>query len=337
MALLCVAVAAIALAAWVKSRKGEGAMRSADEAPKGEGSESEACNGKEPECAAAKRGAAKGEAAKGEAAKHETRGWLITLGTSVATLAIYAVVTGPGYAALGIAPSEASEAAGLPLNQMARVAALNGEMTESDKEYLGAIIPFEEYPTHYFPCCTDRLKWSSEFNNEALQNGMWSHWASMLVRNPNTYFQAWELQTFGFWAVNTEKLTGWSWNVSPGYPRNMNEADAQKLIDNFQINPSSLALDSQATSMFPVDSWSAPISWLFWAACYLALLLCLGRKPLWALGLIPSIGVAITLLIATPICYWPRYGAVLQFCFPYFLLLVYLMFKGKNNLKQISA
>ncbi len=327
MALVCVVLLAVALVAWARSR--------AARASEANATESRTSKANAPESRTAEARASK--APSGCAPSYEPRGWLSALGISLAALAVYVVVSGPGYAALGIAPSEASEGSGVPLNQMARVAALDGEMTESDREYLGTIIPFEEYATNYYPCCTDRLKWSSDFNNEALQNGLWSHWASMLVRNPNMYFQAWELQTFGFWAVNTEKQIGWSWNVSPGYPRNTTESDVQQLEDNFLIYPTPLALDSTAKSIFPIDSWSVPISWLFWVACYLVILLCLGKKPLWALGLIPSIGVAATLLIATPICYWPRYGAILQFCIPYFMLLVYLMLKGKMGPKQAAS
>ena len=251
-------------------------------------------------------------------------------------MAIYAVVSGPGYAALGVVPTETSEAVGIPLNQMARVAALGGEMTESDKEYLGSIIPYDEYPNRYYPCCTDNLKWSEGFDNEALQNGMWSHWLSMLVRNSNTYFQAWELQTFGFWAVNTEEQDGWSWNVSAGMPRNVTAEGAQQLWDGYLIKSGSLATNVKATSMFPVDSWSVPISWLLWVSCYLSLLLCLGKKPLWALGLIPSIGVVLTLLVASPVAYWPRYGALLQFCIPYYVLMFYLALGFKGGLRRES-
>ena len=266
----------------------------------------------------------------------KTPGYFVALCSSVLAVVIYAIVSGPGYTALGVVPSEASEAAGVPLNQMARVAALDGDMTESDREYLGSIIPFEEYPNRYYPCCTDNLKWSENFSNEALQDGMWKHWASMLVRNPYVYFQAWELQTFGFWAVNTEKQSDWTINIGHGNPSSTSAEGIQSLQDDYQIYPNLLGTDKEATRLFPMDSWSVPISWLLWISCYLALLLCLSRRPLWALGLIPSIGVALTLLIASPIYYWPRYGAVLQFCIPYFALLFYLLLAPKGGFRLLA-
>lgn len=66
-------------------------------------------------------------------------------------------ITGPVYKALNVTPSEKAESIGILLNQMARVAALDGDMTESDKEYLNSILPYESYKTVYTPTCTDNL------------------------------------------------------------------------------------------------------------------------------------------------------------------------------------
>lgn len=68
------------------------------------------------------------------------------------------VVTGPIYRALGVASSPKAESVGILLNQMARVAALDGDMSESDREYLNSIVPLDEYKTLYSPTCTDSLK-----------------------------------------------------------------------------------------------------------------------------------------------------------------------------------
>ncbi len=243
------------------------------------------------------------------------------------TAMIYVIVSGPCYTALGIESSEASEALGIPLNQMARVAAYDGEMTDEDREYLNSILPLEEYKNRYYPCTTDMLKWSEGFDNDALEDGIWSHWFSMLVRNPRLYFEAWELQTFGFWAVNTEQqVGGYSWNISAGVPINTSQESVEDLRETLGVNPASMATDERLTDLFPVDSWSVPISWLFWTASYLLLATILCKKPMWGISLIPSIAIILTLFVATPTCYWPRYGALLQFCIPVYVVFVYLLF-----------
>lgn len=59
-------------------------------------------------------------------------------GAIACTLALCLVVTGPVYRALDVTSSPKVESVGILLNQMARVAALDDDMTESDREYLSS-------------------------------------------------------------------------------------------------------------------------------------------------------------------------------------------------------
>lgn len=253
------------------------------------------------------------------------------IGCMAAVLLVFGIVTGPIYSFGGVVPSEASESVGIPLNQMARVVALDGEMSESDREYMNSIYPLEEYKSTYTPCCTDNLKWAPNFNNSALSEGLWGHWVSMLIRNPNAYFQAWELQTYGFWAVNpgnSDRL--WSGNISSGVPRNVSAAYVDQLVP-YGIEPNPAALDESWNSMLPIDSWSIPVSWLFWAVLYLSICLFAEDKGRWVFALIPSIILVATLVIASPIYYWSRYGAALQFLIPMYALIFFLLFGKKKS------
>lgn len=254
-------------------------------------------------------------------------GYACASGIMLSVLLVFFVIAGPVYTALHVVPSAKAESVGVPLNQMARVAALDGDMTESDREYLNSILPIDEYKSTYYPCCTDNLKWSDHFNDNALGSNMWEHWFSMLVRNPNAFFQAWELQTFGFWTVNTEQQAGWSWNISGGVPRNANPDFVGELA-NFDISSNPMALDEKWTALFPIDSWSVPIGWLFWLVVYLVCCLGISKRGSWLLFLMPSLILLGTLAIASPIYYWPRYGAALQFLIPFFLLLFVFLFRN---------
>lgn len=253
------------------------------------------------------------------------------IGCIAAVLLVFGIVTGPVYSFGGVASSEASESVGIPLNQMARVVAIDGEMPESDREYMNSIYPLEEYKLTYTPCCTDNLKWAPDFNNSALSEGLWGHWASMLIRNPNAYFQAWELQTYGFWAVNpgnSDRL--WSGNISAGAPQNASAAYVDQLV-SYGIEPNPAALDESWNEMLPMDSWSIPISWLFWAVLYLSIWLLAAGKGRWVFALIPSIILVATLAIASPIYYWPRYGVALQFLIPMYALIFFLLLGKKKS------
>lgn len=112
---------------------------------------------------------------------------MLTVVWAIPAIAIAAslLITGPIYNALGISPNEKVEGLGVPVNQMARVVAYDGDMSESDKEYMSSLLPLEQYQEVYAPTCTDPLKWNAQFNPEPLTDGFWSHWLSMLVKIPS--------------------------------------------------------------------------------------------------------------------------------------------------------
>ena len=91
------------------------------------------------------------------------------------SFAAYLVISGPVYSALHVAPTENVESVGIPLNQMARVAALNGDMSDSDRAYMDSLLPLDQFKDKYRPTCTDMLKWDPEFNSEPLSNNFWDH------------------------------------------------------------------------------------------------------------------------------------------------------------------
>ena len=239
--------------------------------------------------------------------------------SALIVMAVFVVVTGPVFSYLNVAPTEKVESVGVPLNQMARVAALNGDMSESDKKYMNELFPIAEYKHAYRPCCTDLLKWDRRFKGDVLKKGLWKHWASMLIRNPRVYFEAWELQTFGFWAVNPGDATGiWGWNITGGAPYN----NRPKTIPaEFGIRFGRYNTSSSLTMLFPEDEWSLPISWVLWGILYLCVLGCCRQRADVLVIVIPSLTLLGTLLIASPIYYWPRYGAAAQFLAPLYALL----------------
>ena len=107
------------------------------------------------------------------------------IGAATAIAAL--LLTGPVFTALGVTPAAKAEGVGIPLNQMARVAATGGIMSDEDKRYLNELLPLELYETVYTPTCVDSVKWNPEFNEEALSDGFWRHWLSMGIENPVTY------------------------------------------------------------------------------------------------------------------------------------------------------
>ncbi|MCI9628350.1 MAG: hypothetical protein HFJ64_03885 [Eggerthellaceae bacterium] len=249
-----------------------------------------------------------------------SRSYLRVSLSSLTAVLLYVVITGPLYSAIGILPAPKVEGYGLFLNQMARVVVEDGSMAETDKAYMNDILPLDRYDELYTPCCIDQLKWSEGFNNEALEDGFLEHWVSMFIQNPRAYFEEWELETFGFWTVNQPTINKYSTNIASGVPGSYRNI---------------LGID-QLQDVFPLNTWSIPTGWILWLVLYLIAFLISIRKTLWVVTLMPTLGLVATLIIASPICYWPRYAAATQFLIPFYLAILLLALRDKNNVIEIN-
>lgn len=241
----------------------------------------------------------------------------IPLGIAIAACL---AITGPVYSAMGVVPSEDVESAGIPLAQMARVVALDGDMSESDRSYMNELLPLDRYKEVYHPSFIDPLKWNDDFNADHLKDGFWAHWVSMFLRNPSMYFEAWELQTFGFWAPNVKGADGLPENFLMGAPYNLmadGEASAgvgfRNLLSSF---------GDGVDKVIGLNAWSISGAVVFWLLVFSAVLLVSRERPRFALPLLPFLLLYGTLFIASPIWYWPRYIVAAQFGLPVVLVVV---------------
>lgn len=231
----------------------------------------------------------------------------------------YLVISGPVYSALHVIPTEKVESLGIPLNQMARVAALNGDMSDSDRAYMDSLLPLGQYKDKYSPTCTDKLKWDSEFNSEPLSNNFWSHWISMMLRNPKVYLEAWEMQTCGYWTVNVPAAVQNASNIYGGVPRNLY---SENNIGHDITSKNLLKFDSIQNAL-PLSSYSISGGLVFWILIFACTILILSKKWQWILPILPLLLLYGTLFIASPIWYWPRYIFTAQLALPVVIVLLY--------------
>ena len=236
-------------------------------------------------------------------------------------LAAGAIVTGPVYRAFGI-ESPKIESYGIFFNQMARVAAGGGEMSDEDRAYMDSVLELDLYPETYRPCCIDQLKWNQNFHSAPLEQDFFKHWFSMLARNPRIFFEAWELSSCGFWTVNVPAVNQYARNIGGGSPRNFSE-DFKPLLDSMDLHPANLLGSPVWKELFPLNDWGVPVGIIAWAVLLLAVCLLVRGEALSLFALAPSAGLMITLIIASPIWYWPRYGAAVQFLIPFYLMLMF--------------
>ncbi len=258
----------------------------------------------------------------------------ILLGIFLLTILLSKIITGPVYHQLGVSQSdEKVESYGIFLQQMARVVAVNGKLSEKDSEYMGSLLALDQYAVVYTPCCVDSLKWNENFHKEPLENNFFQTYFSILRKNPKICFEAWMMQTYGYWSLNCSAINQSNSNIHMGVPRNIytEYTDATDLGIHFK------PIDTNAwnAKVFPNQSRCIPIAYINWLLLILLSLSLLKKDWNTILILGASLGLMATLLIASPINYWPRYGLAEQLLIPFYLVLLLRLLGNSKIVKWI--
>lgn len=251
----------------------------------------------------------------------------VLLAPFIFSIACTLFITGPIYSKLGVEPTEPAETLGIPLNQMARVVALNGRMNSEDKEFMNEILPLEQYKDKYRPSCTDMLKWDPMFNSKPLNSSsFFKRWIHMFINNPKTYLDSWVYQTFGFWSPCNEEEVLHDGNFTGGMPINI-QANSQY----GKIKTRCLLPISDPMEVFPIKTRCFPAGILFWLILVVLILVIYFNCGSTALPIFMILGLYASLFAASPIWYWPRYIAAAQLAIPCYIVIIYFIYRGYNN------
>ncbi len=230
-----------------------------------------------------------------------------------ASLVLFFVVPqGPIFGLLSIAPGHFAESVGIPLQQLAATLRDGGEISADDEEFLGSILPIEEWKTSYDPSSSNPLKQHELFNDDYLDSHKGDFlrvWAHCLPLNIKTYLRAWVLETYGYW--------------QPGYT-----TDVGRLTYTIGDVPSSDLLGlgyrphiiaNSLNKLFPHLLGMGSLLWI--SALFLAWGLARTKGKSRTLSVIapfiPLIGLMGTLFVAAPIVNDYRYIFVLYLIIPF--------------------
>lgn len=251
--------------------------------------------------------------------------------STTACLVVALLVTGPIYGLLGVRAASSAEALGLPINQVARVVAYGGDLSSDERETLDKILPLDAYAEAYRPLCVDMLKWDPQFKQDAIDGSFIKTWISVGLKNPVRYIESAALLTVGYWAVNVPEVMNYSRNIEQGHPRNI-EPEGDEDLNRLNIAADNLLRSDIAYDLFPIKTiYGLPLSLINWLVFFLIVCLCVEKRFAWFLGLMPTIGLIATLLLASPIWYWPRYGVAEQIMLPMYLVLLVFCFAPCNE------
>lgn len=232
---------------------------------------------------------------------------------------LYFIITVPVYHHLGI-ESEFVESLGIPLQQLGYTITENGELTPSEEEFLFTLLPEKNWKKDYRPCIVDTIKWDSEFNSVFLEENKIQFlkvWASVLVKNFDSYVNAYCLETFGFWKPCVQNSYGYvdtyiSDNELSIVPTDM----FQQLFE--------ISIQEKLTLFRPMLG-SGTLLWVFLFCLYL----CIIQTPKSSLILLPAFANWLVILLATPVAFSLRYVYIFALALPFALCLPFLVNKER--------
>lgn len=249
--------------------------------------------------------------------------------THILSIVFIILLTGPGYDILGIQKDKV-ESYGIPLQQVARVIAYDGNINNVEEEFVNDIIPVEKLKTVYTPQLVDSIKWNEDFNDNFFENHKKEFlkvWFSLFKKNPRIYLESWCLSTYGYWSLNTWSLNYFQANISQGNLEYIKDNDNCGVYNTNLLENPKIDLKKAFSLFTPTPS----IAICIWIALFMLFYMWVNKRRKYIILLIPVLGNWLTLLIATPIAYWPRYALSILYMFPVILSIPMLCLYGKEK------
>ena len=242
-------------------------------------------------------------------------------------LIFYFVIKGPIFNYFNVERSKTAEAYSIPLQQMARVVALDYKITGNDKKFLENLWEYNKVATSYRNITSDPIKTIT--NNEFLRNNKKDFiktYLSLLMKHPKVYIEAYMMETIGYWYPD---IIYWA---TGSESKGIFE---EEKVYNVPLTPSwyNKIIDYTTSRSLPLSNilWSVGLSFIillissFITAFY-------NKKIL--LCYVPLFGLWLSIMAATPVFCELRYVYGLFASFPLLILIPLITaYEKKYNAK----
>lgn len=229
--------------------------------------------------------------------------------TAICTILVCTVGVNTVRDARGIEKGDFVESVGIPLQQMAATVAWDGNITESQAEFLNQLMPLDLMKEKFSTYFVDPIKFNEEFSKPYLSEHkaeFFKTWLQMLPNNFESYVKAYMMITDGYWNVRMANDAGLASLLANQDPATMETLGITVPSQNHTF----LGLDMK--ELFLTDSGAliilAPnMAIMLFAVLFAGVVLVSKRQYHMCLALLP-LGINWgTIMIAAPTCNDWRY------------------------------
>ena len=234
---------------------------------------------------------------------------------SILLVTLYFVVKGPIFDYYHVVKPLPAESYSIPLQQMARVIASGKEINDEDKEYLTKLFDYDRVANEYKTYISDPIK--SVANNEVLagdKKAFFKTYISLFLKYPNIYFDAYFLQTLGYWYPDV------IYNCTGGETTSF---FPEENVFNYPLTPKiyNNVINLTVSRSIPLSNliWSVGLEFMILLVS--TFILCYLKKYKYLVCYVPLYGLWVSIMVATPVFCELRYVYGLFTCMPLTLLI----------------
>ncbi len=226
---------------------------------------------------------------------------------SIIIVLVTIVIQGPVFEGMQLNYSTKAESSGVIIQQLANIIVSDGELSQQDIQFVNEIIPIDGMKELYAPFSAYDIKWDETFSYYIF-NSQFEHvllvYMRAIIHNPVQAIYSYALATEGFWDITRQLNIG-------GYV-----CDYMKPTDNgeFRVDQIKKWTGVSLEEFYKPDYLfsSALFAWMI----LFSFVIGIKERKSTVLALLPSIGIWITLLVATPVAYMMRYAFCLVLTMP---------------------
>lgn len=239
---------------------------------------------------------------------------------TLVSILICLIINGPVKSGLNVQNGDFGHELAIPLQQIARVVQLNGDISDEELEELGRVNSIEYIVNNYEPGGADNMiQWLVAGDSDYVKNNKGRFlklYLSLGLKNPNAYIMAFIDQTKGYYTTMMPEQTAY-YGILPNGDN----------LDNYPIFGAGVRIKineilSKLQDVLPVYA-------IFYSpgACLLILILMIGIEKVRArrsmlLVFLPQLCLTLTVLIATPLVADLRYAYALMLSMPSLIVMV---------------
>ncbi len=247
---------------------------------------------------------------------------------TITTIVFYFVIKGPVFNYFNVEKTTSVEAFSIPLQQMARVISSSKEISGEDRKYLEKLFEYDKVSENYKTYISDPVK--NLTNNEILSNDKKEFiktYSSLFFKYPNIYFDAYFLQTLGYWYPDI------IYNCTGGESSSIFSTEN---ISSYPLTPSfyNKIIDFTVSRKIPLSNliWSVGLQFIILLIS--TFIMCYLKKYKYIICFIPLYGLWLSIMVATPVFCELRYIYGLFVCTPLTIFIPFLL--NNKSLKRRS-